>query len=97
LRSSDQRREGFRTFIELGNSRNWFKDPRDDKSVVQVPMLQPLRDVKTRWDSVYMMVRRLRALRPVSSSQALSDWTVSQWTNPIFNVGHRSVSYHRYE
>jgi hypothetical protein len=37
--------------------------------VVQVPMLQPLRDVKTRWDSVYMMVRRLRALQPVSSSQ----------------------------
>jgi hypothetical protein len=33
--------------------------------VVQVPNLGLLRDVKMRWDSVYMMLERLRQLRPV--------------------------------
>lgn len=69
LRSSDSRRDGFRDFIILGNEREWFYEKKNGKrSLVQVPVLQPLRDVKTRWDSVYMMVERLRQLRPVSSS-----------------------------
>lgn len=78
LRSSDQRREGFRMFIQDGNKRNWFyeKTRGGKRSPVQVPELQLLRDVKTRWDSVYLMLHRLRLLRPVSSSQDLSDWTL---------------------
>jgi hypothetical protein len=70
LRSSDQRREGFRAFIQDGNQRGWFMAKDDDGrcAPVQVPELQPLRDVKTRWDSVYMMLERLRQLRPVCSS-----------------------------
>jgi hypothetical protein len=73
LRVSDQRREGFRAFIEDGNERGWFTVKDDDgKNVpVIVPLLQPLRDVKTRWDSVYMMLRRLQELRPVSSFRQL--------------------------
>ena len=39
---------------------------------VQVQHLQLLRDVKTRWDSVYYMIRRLRLLRPVSRDYFLS-------------------------
>jgi hypothetical protein len=35
--------------------------------VATVEKLQPLRDVKTWWDLVYMMLNCLRALRPVSS------------------------------
>ena len=68
LRVSDQRREGFRTFIEDGNERGWFTMKNDDGMhiPVKVPVLQPLRDVKTRWDSVYMMLRRLQELCPVS-------------------------------
>ena len=62
LRSSDGRREGFRAFIKLGNNKNWYN----------VPEKQLLRDVKTRWDSVYKMLEHLRELRPVSSSWALS-------------------------
>lgn len=67
LRSSDQHREGFRRFIQDGNQRDWFsiKDGRK-RVTVQVPELQLLRDVKMRWDSVYMMLERLRQLRPVS-------------------------------
>jgi hypothetical protein len=73
LRSSDQRREGFRRFIQDGNQRDWFTTKDGRKCViVQVPELQPLRDVKTRWDSVYMMLERLRQLRPVS---CLAVWT----------------------
>ena len=67
LQSSDQRREGFHWFIQDGNQRDWFsiKDGRK-RVTVQVPELQLLRDVKMRWDSVYMMLERLRQLRPVS-------------------------------
>ena len=70
LRSSDQRREGFRSFIQDGNEHGWFyaKDDNGRRATVRVPELQPLRDVKTRWDSVYMMLQRLRELRPVRSS-----------------------------
>jgi len=70
LRSSDLRREGFRDFIKDGNQRGWFigKDKDNNRITIEVPQLELLRDVKTRWDSVYMMLRRLRQLRPVSSS-----------------------------
>lgn len=74
LRSSDQRREGFRNHIIDGNERDWFS-PRTNPRSVLVPELQLLRDVKTRWDSVYLMLLRLRQLRPVSSSQRLDSYT----------------------
>ena len=73
LRSSDNRRNGFRTFIIDGNERKWFslKTGNGKRELVKVPELQPLRDVKTRWDSVYMMLQRLRVLRLVSLSRQL--------------------------
>jgi hypothetical protein len=55
IRNSGQRREAFQKHITEGNERKWF----------EVPQLQLLRDVKTRWDSVYSMISRLRALKPV--------------------------------
>lgn len=68
IRSSDQRREAFRTFIDTGNSSELFtaRDASGQIVLVQVQNLQLLRDVKTRWDSVYLMLQRLRQLRPVS-------------------------------
>lgn len=53
LRSSDQRKEEFKQFIITGNAGKWFGEKETD----QVPVLEPLRDVKTRWDSVYLMLK----------------------------------------
>ena len=68
LRASDQRRDGLRDFIRNGNKQKWFSQKTDDgkRTVVEVKEVQLLRDVKTRWDSIYLMLERLRELRPVS-------------------------------
>jgi hypothetical protein len=70
LRSSDDHRLGLSKLIEDGNKSGLFTtiDPHtkgDRRVPAQVPNLQLLRDVKTRWDSVYLMLRRLRVLQPV--------------------------------
>jgi hypothetical protein len=77
LRASDRRREGLRRFIQDGNARGWFftKTETGDRVQIEVPELQLLRDVKTRWDSVYMMLQRLRYLRPVGLSQRLNGYS----------------------
>jgi hypothetical protein len=64
LRSSDQRRQAFKEVIKNGNACKWFN--------VVVPDLEPLRDVKTRWDSTYAMIERLLKLRPVSNTSVSS-------------------------
>jgi len=68
LRGSDQRRQQFSDFIQNGNEHSWFylRDERGINVVTKVPNLQLLRDVKTRWVSVFMMLTRLRQLKPVS-------------------------------
>ena len=73
LRSSDEHRTGFQKLIQDGNEGGlFFRTNSDGKhEEIIVPVLQLLRDVKTRWDSVYFMLLRLRQLRPVSSSQHL--------------------------
>jgi hypothetical protein len=70
LRSSGERREGFRNFICDGNKCNWFttKDKKGKHVQTKVPVVQPLRDVKTRWDLVYLMLWHLRELQPVHLS-----------------------------
>jgi len=73
--SSGQHRDGFQIYIREGNEHSWFP-PKINKdgtcSMDPLPQLQLLRDVKTRWDSVYMMLRHLQELRPVSLSQWLT-------------------------
>lgn len=63
IRASGMRRDEFTDTIRTGNLKNWFKNTTG--SVQQVPELELLRDVKTRWDSTYAMINRLRALRLV--------------------------------
>ena len=68
LRSSGKNRQTFKAFIPHGNEHNWFKKRKGGERVpVKVPSLDLLRDVKTRWDSAYLMLERLRELRLVCS------------------------------
>ena len=56
IRASGSRRDHLLEIIQTGNEKGWFK----------LPELQLIHDVKTRWDSVFFMIRRFRGLRPVS-------------------------------
>ncbi len=71
LCSLDLCKQNFHEFIQSGNEQKWFtKLDNNGKCVmVQICKLQLLRDMKTRWDSVYMMLKHLRYLWLVSSSQ----------------------------
>jgi hypothetical protein len=64
VRSSDQRKQAFKKVINTGNHSGWFRSHNNE--VIELPDLELLRDVKTRWDSVYCMIERLLVLRPVS-------------------------------
>lgn len=58
VRSSGQRRDHLQRIIRDGNEEERFQPP--------VPQLQPLLDVRTRWDATHRMLNRHRQLRPVS-------------------------------
>ena len=62
VRSSGQRRDEFDEMITNGNTKKWFQV---DGQVVEVPQLQLLLDVKTRWDSTFTMLKRFIELQPV--------------------------------
>lgn len=64
LRASGKRRDDFDKVIKDGNREGWFKQGQPSR-VVQLKPLQLLRDVCTRWDSVYYMLNRIRQMRPV--------------------------------
>jgi hypothetical protein len=64
IRGSGKRRSAFEGVIKNGNASGWFKRGPSSE-VVQLKQLQLLRDVRTRWDSVYQMLHRLREMREV--------------------------------
>jgi hypothetical protein len=64
IRGSGSRRGDFDGVVKQGNVKGWFKRA-DSSQPIKVPELQLLRDVRTRWDSVYHMLRRLRNMREV--------------------------------
>jgi hypothetical protein len=64
LRSSDQRKQDFKEVIKNRNKSGWFRGI--NSFAIVVPNLEPLRDVKTRWVSIYTMIEHLVVLRPVS-------------------------------
>ena len=64
IRGSGMRRDTFRDVIKNGNANKWFMDSEGSKVIV-LKELELLRDVRTRWDSVYQMLNRLRELQPV--------------------------------
>jgi hypothetical protein len=88
LRSTGGNRDDFHKFIEDGNTNRWFsmKDNNGKHIIQEVPNLQLLQDVKTRWDSVYLMLERLRVLCPVSPSPYPDN--AINW---VFRIGYRYV------
>jgi hypothetical protein len=64
IRVSGKRRDAFDEMVKLGNTNKWFKVGNPAK-VVMLKELQLLRDVRTRWDSIFFMFNRLREMRPV--------------------------------
>src|SRR5260221_11790541 len=73
LHSLDLCKQNFHEFIQSGNEQKWFTklDDNGKHVMVQICKLQLLRDVKMRWNSVYMMLKCLRYLQLVRSSQRL--------------------------
>jgi hypothetical protein len=67
LRSSGQRRDLFDEIVRDGNAKGWFLDDDDPPKPYALPLVQLLRDMVVRWDTVYYMVKRLREMRPVGS------------------------------
>jgi hypothetical protein len=63
IRSSGQRRDAFMTWIETGNKSGLFVF---QNKPVQIEPRQLLRDVRTRWDSTYQMIKRCIEMRLVS-------------------------------
>lgn len=82
IRSSGQRREGFQLSITTGNQSQAFVNEKNQPIVVK--QLQLLPDVKHRWDSLHVMLERMRDLRPVSS-QLLYSLTFN------ISIGYRSL------
>lgn len=73
IRASGQRREALTTWIENGNKSRLFV--LQNKSVEIKPM-QLLRDVRTRWDSTYQMIKRCIEMRLVSPALHSLIWTI---------------------
>lgn len=67
IRESGLRRDHLHEIICTGNAKGWFKSPSDPDKIIQIPKVQLLHDVRTYWDSIFQMIHRFRALRPVSN------------------------------
>lgn len=63
IRSSGQRRDALMAWIETGNKSGLFVY---QNRPVQIEAKQLLRDVRTRWDSTYLMITRCIEMRLVS-------------------------------
>ena len=69
VRSSSLRRESFKTLIVDGNNREYWRD--EEQNVMELPVLELLREVKTHWDSRYSMAKRLRLYHQVHCDKNL--------------------------
>jgi hypothetical protein len=59
IRTSDSRKQAFAGIVQLCTN--------DDPELSRYPPLQLIQHVKTRWDSVYLMLQRIRFLKKVSA------------------------------
>jgi hypothetical protein len=65
VRASGTRRDAYDGIIKEGNAKGWFAKAESADENGRLNHLQLLRDVPTRWDSVYYMIERLRVMHPV--------------------------------
>ena len=63
IRSSGQRRDALTTWIETGNKSGLFVF---NNKPIEIQPKQLLQDVRTRWDSTYLMIKRCIEMRLVS-------------------------------
>ena len=75
IRKSGQRRDQFLEIIAQGNTDSKWTNAEEKNVTLAVVIVLP--DVKTRWDSVFYMLRRLRYLRQVSQSASISEDAVA--------------------
>ena len=66
VRASGQRREALSAIIKSGNQTGLFQDEYGDR--MQVKDVQLIKDVRHRWDSLYLMLSRLELLQQVIST-----------------------------
>ncbi|KAH7903783.1 ribonuclease H-like domain-containing protein [Hygrophoropsis aurantiaca] len=79
VRASGGRRKAFQDTIKAGNANKWFHDRHNNEGTL--PVIELLRDVRTRWDSLYYCINRLRTLR-----QAINLFLASPRHSEIANV-----------
>jgi len=77
IRASGQRLDLFTATILDGNTKGWFVSPTNPHQIIKIPELQLLRDVRTRWDSIYFMIRQCREMRQVSNLRLLTTMSTS--------------------
>ena len=70
---SGMRRDAFEELIVNSNSKGWFKGGQPPENF-QLNQLQLLWDVRSRWDSVHLMLNRLRELCLVCLCMFYSYW-----------------------
>lgn len=70
MRSSRQRQDALSRVIEAGNKLQWWYENLEARKGAGMPITSKkfLLDVKTRWDSTYLMLVRLLEMRQVGSS-----------------------------
>jgi hypothetical protein len=70
IRASDQRQTAFKDIITAGNTYGWWRADSDASGqggkTVQITPKQLILDVRTRWSSTYLMLRRALEFRDVS-------------------------------
>jgi hypothetical protein len=103
IRSSGQRRDAFMTWIKTGNENGWFLNK--GKAVHVVPR-QLLRDVRTRWDSTYQMIKRCIEMRLVRIFKSLPIAAINVFTfqaidtflkRPVGDLEHLALTKREWE
>ena len=71
IHASDQCQTAFKEIILAGNTYGWWREdsdvPGEQGATIQITPKQLILDVRTRWSSTYLMLRRALELRDVSA------------------------------